>query len=308
MLVSVAMITYNHEKYISEALDSVLMQKVDFEYEIVIGDDCSLDNTKAIILEYQKKYPNIIRVLQREKNMGVTNNFYDVLKSCKGQYIATLEGDDYWTDKNKLQRQINYMEANEQCAGVAHKYKKKNPSNQYTFGRQKKGKYTFRDFSWGILPGQTGTLCFRNFLHDKKDSYEIIKTASDIVGDRTLILLILLHGYMYCFDDYMSVYRINSTETSWSTVDKKKNLAKEYMRYFCVLTEYTKSVFGKKRSMFWPKGKCVYTAYAWFKSDKSKTNERILKEVLNMYDEEKIKLIFCFISLWIKSMILRTRH
>lgn len=111
-LVSICMITYNHEKFISYALNSVLMQKVDFEYEIIIGEDCSTDDTRRIILEYYKKYPCKIKLILQKKNVGPVKNEYEVLSKCSGKYIAFLEGDDYWTDEYKLQKQIDFLETN----------------------------------------------------------------------------------------------------------------------------------------------------------------------------------------------------
>jgi len=108
-LVSVAIIAYNLEKYIVDCLESVLSQKTNFKVEIVIGEDCSKDNTLQILLNYQERFPNIIRVLIREKNLGLTPNSVDTQNNCKGKYIALLDGDDYWTDGNKLQKQIDFL-------------------------------------------------------------------------------------------------------------------------------------------------------------------------------------------------------
>lgn len=114
-LVSVWMVTYNHEKFIAQALESVLMQKTNFNYEIVIGEDCSTDNTKCILKEFQNKFPTIINAIYQEKNVGAFRNAYEfVLPKCRGKYVACLEGDDYWTDPNKLQKQVDFLEANPQ--------------------------------------------------------------------------------------------------------------------------------------------------------------------------------------------------
>lgn len=308
MLVSIAVITYNHEKYIQKALESILIQEVTFEYEIVIGDDCSKDNTRKIIEDYQKKYPQIIRVLERKQNLGATKNFYDVLLNCRGAYIALLEGDDYWTDKHKLQLQIDYMEHHPQCYGVTHKYKKKTKDNRLIEDKQKSGIYTERDFSIGTLPGQTATICFRNFLHDGKDSYDIIAKASDMVGDRTIILLILLHGYIYCIDRFMSIYRLNSTETAWTALDSQYNLCENYMKYYCALTDYAKYVWKKRQSLFGPKSKCFFNAYLRYKSDKTKQNKYILQKVYKLYDENKFVLYLYFGASVIKYLIVKPKN
>ena len=110
--VSVCMVTYNHEKYIAQAIESVLMQKTNFDYELVIGEDCSTDKTKKIIIKYQKRYPKIIRIILNKKNLGAGLNFVQILEACKGEYIALLDGDDYWTDPVKLQKQVDFLDNN----------------------------------------------------------------------------------------------------------------------------------------------------------------------------------------------------
>jgi glycosyltransferase involved in cell wall biosynthesis len=110
-LLSICMITYNHEQYIAQAIESVLMQKTGFDLELVIGEDCSTDNTGLICREYTKRHPQI-KLLSRERNFGMINNFIDTYKNCKGKYIAILEGDDYWTDTAKLQKQVDFLEKN----------------------------------------------------------------------------------------------------------------------------------------------------------------------------------------------------
>jgi glycosyltransferase involved in cell wall biosynthesis len=113
--VSVLMITYNHQKFIIQAIESVLMQETNFKYELVIGDDLSTDETGKICKEYQTQYPSLIRVLDYTKNVGVTTNFINVYNACGGKYIAILEGDDYWIDSKKLQKQFDYLNNNIEC-------------------------------------------------------------------------------------------------------------------------------------------------------------------------------------------------
>jgi glycosyltransferase involved in cell wall biosynthesis len=111
-MVSVGMITYNHEQYIAQAIEGVLMQKTNFNYELVIGEDCSIDDTAKIILEYTTKHPVIIVPLCSYKNRGMIPNFLITLEKCKGKYFSFCEGDDYWTDPYKLQKQVDFLEAN----------------------------------------------------------------------------------------------------------------------------------------------------------------------------------------------------
>lgn len=111
MKLTVAILTYNQEQYICEALDSVLMQEVNFDYEIVVGDDCSKDSTPAILQEYAARYSGKFNLILNTENVGISKNYQNVLYACQGEYIALLEGDDYWTDKTKLQKSVDFLDA-----------------------------------------------------------------------------------------------------------------------------------------------------------------------------------------------------
>src|ERR1019366_1015566 len=119
--VGVLMITYNHEKFIAQALESVLMQKADFPFELVIGDDCSTDGTREIVREYSQKYPEIIRAHLRERNIGAKENFRQVFLASRGRYLALLEGDDYWTDSRKLQLLADVLDAHPETTLRGHR-------------------------------------------------------------------------------------------------------------------------------------------------------------------------------------------
>jgi glycosyltransferase involved in cell wall biosynthesis len=114
-LVSVCVVTYNHEKYVAQAIDSVLMQQTDFPIELFIGEDCSTDRTRDIVVKYQERFPDKIRVFLSTQNLGRYTssgrlNFTRNLKACRGKYIALLDGDDFWGDPLKLQKQIEFLE------------------------------------------------------------------------------------------------------------------------------------------------------------------------------------------------------
>ncbi|MDR3198680.1 MAG: glycosyltransferase [Planctomycetaceae bacterium] len=115
-LVSVCTTTYNAEPYIRQTLDGVLMQKTGFNFEYVIADDASKDRTADLIRDYAERYPQIIRFRRNEKNMGLNANFMKTMLECCGKYIALLDGDDYWTDSNKLQLQVDFMESHRECS------------------------------------------------------------------------------------------------------------------------------------------------------------------------------------------------
>lgn len=111
-LVSVHLLTYNHAKFIRQSIESVVSQQTNFPFEVVIGDDHSTDGTSAIVDEYALKYPDLIKVVRGEKNGGPQPNSIRILENSSGKYMAALEGDDYWIDSLKLQKQVDFMEAN----------------------------------------------------------------------------------------------------------------------------------------------------------------------------------------------------
>ena len=118
--VSVAMITYNHEKFIAQAIESVLMQRVNFPVELVIGEDCSPDGTRQIVCDYQRDHPEKVRPLLWKKNLGATSNCMRTINACRGEYIAFCEGDDYWTHPEKLQRQVDFLDSHPELALCHH--------------------------------------------------------------------------------------------------------------------------------------------------------------------------------------------
>lgn len=118
-LVSVSMVTYNQREYIERTIESILNQRTDFPFEIVIGEDCSTDGTREIVLEYAEKFPDIIKAITSERNVGFHENAYRTSMACSGKYIAWCDGDDYWHRMDKLQIQADYLERHPEC-GLVH--------------------------------------------------------------------------------------------------------------------------------------------------------------------------------------------
>jgi len=116
-ILSVCLITYNHVKYIEQAIEGVLMQQVDFSFELVIADDFSTDGTRELLLAYKKKYPELIKLILQKKNVGPAKNWMNLITFPQCKYIAYFEGDDYWTDPYKLQKQVDYLERYSSCVG-----------------------------------------------------------------------------------------------------------------------------------------------------------------------------------------------
>ncbi len=118
--VSVLMLAYNHERFITQAVESVLAQETSFPIELVVGEDCSTDRTREILLDLQSAHPEVIRLLLREKNLGPQRNYATTFAACSGEYIAMLEGDDYWTNPKKLQKQVDALDAHPEWSVCFH--------------------------------------------------------------------------------------------------------------------------------------------------------------------------------------------
>jgi len=118
--VSVVTNTYNHEHYIAQAVESALMQKAQFDYEILIGEDCSSDSTRKIVCEYAARNPSRIRLLLHPSNVGGPASFKQLLAESRGEFVSILEGDDYWTCPDKLQKQVSFLDQHPECALCFH--------------------------------------------------------------------------------------------------------------------------------------------------------------------------------------------
>lgn len=230
VVVSVLMITYNHECYIKQAIESVLNQKCNFRIELIIGEDCSEDNTKQICMEYISKYPEI-NLLTSEINLGAIPNFIRTLDACNGKYIAICEGDDYWTDSYKLQKQVDYLESNPDYGlvhgDVNHLYQETGElSNAYNKTNNIKipqGEI-FEDL---MIPGhfiKTMTVCFRRELIEKhylKDN-EIMSKDWRMV-DISIWLALSYHTKFYYFNEVFATYRLLPESMS-----RSKNIIKQH--------------------------------------------------------------------------------
>ncbi|MRS01981.1 glycosyltransferase [bacterium] len=205
-LLSILMPTYNHEKFIAQAIESVLMQRTDFEYELLIAEDCSKDRTKDIVVEYQKKYSDRINLLLQDKNIGMHKNFAGAYRVCRGKYIALLEGDDYWTTPYKLQKQIDFLERNNDFSICFHNmqitYEDK-PQLNHKSNRRQKQITTIKDLACGNYI-YTASCIFRKKLHEMPSWFYQCP-----IGDYPLHLLNAQYGKIKFIDEVMGVYRIH---------------------------------------------------------------------------------------------------
>lgn len=247
--VSVIVLTYNHEKYIKQALDSILMQQVDFKYEILVGDDASTDGTREILKRYEQKYPEIIKLFLNKENLGASRNSYNMLMFAKGKYLATCEGDDYWTDIDKLKIQVEFLEKNKSFIGCTHKtvvideYGNKLCKQKMPWIKQKVV-FSIVDFQGYFLPGHINAFVRHNIFLNNKEDYSIIYKAHSMIADRTLMLIFLSYGNIFFINRNMSAYRKHGKEYKSSVTNKiyclNKNKVLEDFIFTCNLEKYAK--------------------------------------------------------------------
>ncbi|MTJ50312.1 glycosyltransferase [Dolichospermum sp. UHCC 0259] len=212
-LVTICCITYNHENFIREAIDSFLMQKTNFPIEIIIHDDASTDNTANIIKEYQAKHPNLIKPIFQTQNQYSLRGFgffSDMFEKAEGKYIAICEGDDYWTDPLKLQKQVDFLETNPDFAICFHKVK------IWEEGQLKDDYITsVTSVSTTILDLAKG-----NYIHTpsclfRNNTAKILGANfhASPLGDYYIHMMNAQYGNIFYIDEAMAVYRVHSNST-----------------------------------------------------------------------------------------------
>jgi len=304
LLVSVCVLTYNHVNFIRNAIESVLSQQVNFLWEFIIADDFSTDGTRDILIEYQKQNPDRIRLILQERNVGAAENWFDLIKSPKGKYIAYFEGDDYWVDPCKLQKQVDFLESNPDFAICFHNSKIiyedepgktsfSNPANQQEVS-------SFEDLAKGEFI-YTATCMFR-----RENLIKFPEKYFLHLNNYTLDLHNAQYGNIKFINETMSVYRVHKGGI-WSMVAREKTLIsqlpaykfyldyfdKKYKPYFLahlrgMTTELITIKLGKKDfDDFW---KC-YKDYVFYNFKIRKEIKRMGYVFLKANYEKVIKLI-----------------
>ena len=207
--VSIFLLTYNQEQFIAQTINSILMQKANFKFQIVIGEDCSTDGTRSICKTFAEKYSNKIKLLPAlEKNIGLIANYMRTIKACEGKYIAICDGDDYWIDENKLQKQVSFLEDNPNYSIVYSKLKKLFPDGTFKESIQRKLKQAgdFDDLVFeNVIPSVT--VLFRN-----RQNISAVPTwiTNFPYGDWPTYLWILKDGgKIHFMDEITAVYRMH---------------------------------------------------------------------------------------------------
>jgi glycosyltransferase involved in cell wall biosynthesis len=235
VMVSICCITYNQEEYIRDALDGFLSQETDFSYEVLIHDDASTDGTADIIREYARQYPEIIKPILQTENQyakGLTNvsGTYNFPRA-KGRYIAMCEGDDYWTDPHKLQRQTDYMEAHPDCSLVFHSACIEVQGRALTERRMRPYRRSRRVSPEEIIDKTSGyptaSLMFRADMVKILPDFYVNAPLADI----PLQLMAAARGWAYYMDRPMCVYRLGGA-FSWTTLMKQGDYERKQRQYY----------------------------------------------------------------------------
>lgn len=236
IIVTIQCITYNHKNYIRQCLDGFVMQKTNFLFEAIIHDDASTDGTTAIVREYAEKYPDIIKPIYETENQYSKHDgsLQRIMNShCHGKYIACCEGDDYWIDPYKLQKQVDYMESHPECTMTCSRAKRYLATQERYVGEQYCRK------SDGILNPvdvvrrsgyyiATCSIVYRPYIKDNYPDY----CHNCNVGDWPLQIMASMKGVIFYFDECMCVYRFMSNG-SWSSSQKFGTIDPERLHVVC---------------------------------------------------------------------------
>ncbi len=249
-LVSICCLAYNHEDFIKETLNGFLMQKTNFPFEIVIHDDASTDKTATIIKEYVEKYPSVFNPLFQTKNQksiyksGMNPRFN--FPRAKGKYIAICEGDDYWTDPYKLQKQVDFLEKNPDfnICFTRTELLKNNQLQLHKIPEKENGIYTFDDLLLHENFIATASVIFRNNFNKIPDWFSTLPH-----GDMAVYLIVGRDTKIKCLQDTTAVYRIHESGV-WQQQNKNQKMINKLIfnqGIFNQLTKYQKTILSKKQ-------------------------------------------------------------
>jgi glycosyltransferase involved in cell wall biosynthesis len=274
--VSVLVMTYNHAKFISKAIDSALMQETGFNYEIIVSEDCSTDGTRNIVLDYHQRFPGKIRLLLSDQNIHTNAVVTRGINAAKGKYIALLDGDDYWTSPDKLQKQADFLDSHSECSMCFHNAQAFNEdSNQqpwnWTAPNQKE--FSTLDDLWGGNFIATCSTMFRNNLFEKiPDWYDSFFP----ITDWPLYILIAEHGKIGYINEVMGAYRLHSggLYSPYSEKQKLKKTLDFYRRINKFMNFKYDKIINTAISVFF---------YEWAEEYKKRKNFRSAIECFNVY-------------------------
>lgn len=229
------MITYGHEKFIREAIEGVLMQECDFEVELILANDCSPDQTDRVVQDIITNHPRgfWIKYIKQEANIGMMPNFIFALKECKGKYIALCEGDDYWTDPLKLQKQVDFLETSQDYVLCFHQVSVLKTNGEVVDDFITKVPQNYETIQTLARLGNyihTPSVVFRNIIKDFPFEFEHTP-----IGDYFLYIMLAEHGKLKLLEEKMAVYRFG---VGLHSTHSKKNMLRVNFKLFALLLSY----------------------------------------------------------------------
>jgi len=290
LLVSIVLITYNHEKYIREAVDSILNQRIDFTFELIISDDASIDHTQQILTECYGNNKNVKLILRKKNSDG--QNSYLAFREARGKYIYVCEGDDYWCGTDGLQTLVDWLENHEEYAGVCGRRVCLSEKTDYMFLNYDR-KLEDRDISLNDFLERKGSvdrcaLLYKNFYYDEKYDYRSY-LACKKVGDLTSVIYVLLHGKVHQLGKIVGVYRMDriAGSSSYNISNTPKMIFEDHINLIAQLDHLLgiKLDYSKLKKMY----------VEWYVASIPSTY-RFVKQIPYIYSKAGIKLTIYFIK------------
>lgn len=313
LMVSVVVTTYNHEAYIKQALEGILTQEVSFSYEIIVGDDCSTDGTNEIVRGFVKKYPSVMRLVRNEKNIGEQKNTCRLLRLCKGKYIAVCEGDDYWTEKSKLERQVSFLEQNPSYIGTAHnvlcvdKWGRKLSKRLIDFPHQKQHVYGRENALKYEELGQMSSYVYRNIWKSMPLSefrlFATCRANTDIKLNATLGMM----GDVYYFEEVWSCRRRLFKGDGWTAYTFNNNI-RDYSYKSCLnIKRYVEIRFNETMEVDIFLFTMWYGAIKQYLQNPTNSNLKVVKKINALKGENRFQGICAIARIWVLEKILGER-
>lgn len=272
-LVSVMMIAYNSSRYIEDAIQGVMGQKTNFSVQLVIGDDCSTDNTREICEKWAARYPNRILLLKNEKNLGISRNYQNVWKHCHGKYIAPLDADDYWTDPDKLQTQVDFLETHPDYSMCFHRvlsFYQKSGEKRNSIPLAK-DTYMLEDLA------KMNFIIHLSVVERKSNCPELPDWTMDTnCGDYAFSLIQATKGKIRYFDKVMGVYRKHG-DNAWANMEEMPQEDPVVIRERAIDYLERQGIFGEAMESL--KTACVNGYLSWLKyADNSNGKKKTIQE------------------------------
>lgn len=302
--VSICCITYNHGEFIEDALNSFLMQETEFPFEIIIHDDASTDNTQSIIRQYEEKYPSIIKTIFQQENRyskGISvANYY--IPHLRGIYVAHCEGDDYWTDRFKLKKQIEFLEDNPDYIACYHNVRVVDEYKQKLHGKMDNYPYksdhtiTFKDIEQVVLPGQTASVLYRNhWLIESRENIDLFLNCK-VNGDVKLAVMLGVKGKIFFMSDVMADHRrVIGEGDSWTAKNYGKNLSQYYYEAVLNINDFIYKAYGIKLKNDKKRRQVVVGAIYYSLKSRNRQDWRIARTLIGQEKGERTRLFFHFI-------------